>query len=105
MYLYRLSTGLKTHTNLPHLLQYRSTFTSAPRYAQDALMSKSEALLQKAEKRQPQSTLPVSNNAISADEVLALRCMARDRQARPLALALTAHHHRGRHDPHTPSSS
>ena len=47
-------------------------------------MSKSEALLQKAEKRQPQSTLPVSNNAISADEVLALRCMARDRQARPL---------------------
>ena len=41
-------------------------------------MSKSEALLQKAEKRQPQSTtLPVSNYAISADEVLALRCMAR----------------------------
>ena len=47
-------------------------------------MSKSEALLQKAEKRQPQSTLPVSNCAISADEVLALRCMARERQARPL---------------------
>jgi hypothetical protein len=69
-------------------------------------MSKSEALLQKAEKRQPQSTtLPVSNYAISADEVLALRCMARERQARPLALALTAHHHRGRHDPHTPSPS
>ena len=66
-------------------------------------MSKSEALLQKAEKRRPQSTLPVSNYAISADEVLALRCMARERQARPLALALTAHHHRGRHDPHTPS--
>ena len=48
-------------------------------------MSKSEALLQKAEKRQPQSTtLPVSNYAISTDEVLALRCMARERQARPL---------------------
>ena len=54
-------------------------------------MSKSEALLQKAEKQQPQSTLPVSNCAISADEVLALRCMARERQARPLALALTGH--------------
>lgn len=65
-------------------------------------MSKSEALLQKAEKRQPQSTLPVSNYAISADELLALRCMARERQARPLALAPRPPrppHHRGRHGP------
>ena len=53
-------------------------------------MSKSEALLQKAEKRQPQSTLPVSNYAISADEVLALRCMAREAQG--MSFPLGTHH-------------
>ncbi len=49
-------------------------------------MSESEALLQAAEKRQPQTTLPgdVGGYAISGEEVLAMRCMARERQARPL---------------------
>ena len=83
----------------PRTSTFSLTLTPAPRSAQDALMSASEATLQAAEKRQPQITLPASHNAISGEEVLKLRCMARERQARPLALALTAaaaHHRRPR---------
>lgn len=65
----------------PRTSTFSLTLTPAPRSAQDVLMCESEALLQAAEKRQPQTTLPASHYATSGEEVLALRCLARERQA------------------------